>query len=368
MKFQKLVNNKKKWLKKPILICGFERSGTNLLVSLLDNHPNLVVYSEGHLHLFSASINMTSHLNIYKKIKYFLSLDTFKRIKLNTIKSGANILKPRNKIFDFNIFKNEIKKVVKTDQRWTDLIELFFYAYNKAVAIKKNDSKILGFVESTPGNENFSEIFFSLYPQGKTINMIRDPQSVWSSWKEAGKGRSARSIWKFISLYNQCLIKIFYNQAKFGKAKCLLVNYDNLVSSSKANMKKIAKFLKIPFYNSMLKPTKLGIQYFGNSLYGDKFLTVSNKSKLRYKEKLSKTEILLIKKYCIPIYKKLNKKSSNYKIKLPSISIFDIFNLYNSLCIIKETSFKEYLYSIAYTFYTFRKLNLTINNFNLLKK
>ncbi len=332
-----------KWLSKPILIGGFEKTGTNLMVSLLDNHPNLVVFSEGHLHLFSDSMISTSSLDSHNKVKYLLELPVINRLKYGKIIFGARSTKTKyitfeNDLFDWNVFCDTLKNIINNESNWIKIIKALYIAYYRANPNLRRNKNLLGFVESSPGNEIVADLLYSFFPRGKMINMVRDPRDNWAAWKLQGYDRT---IWQFIRLWFIFMKSSIQNRFKFGDNRYLIQSYEELVFHPRQVMEKIAFFLKIPFNETLLEPTKHGLLWPGNSAYNQEFKEISSNSVNKYKEILSKSEIKILDTYCVPLYKYIKSKNKMFRVFPPYTKYFGLMNIFTHKK--RGASVKKYL-------------------------
>jgi hypothetical protein len=286
------------WLECPVLIGGHEKSGTNLLANLLDNHPNLIGFS-GHLSLFGL-MSQVSSLDCQGRIEYFLNFPPIKGFKHGLVKAGKVYLNHGSEFYDYDTFRNEFKKYVSDNGKWENIIQGLFYAHN--LALKQQGVNKVGFVDSTPGSEFVVDIAFTFFPKTKFIHIIREPKANWAAWKKAGKNRKERTIWQFISSWNRSVRAAARNSKKLGNERYLIVYYNSLTLEQEENIKGIAEFLAIPFDETLLKPTKLGTDWPGNSVYGTRFKGISTSSVEKYKQVLYRSEIKAIDTFCTPYY------------------------------------------------------------------
>jgi hypothetical protein len=336
------------WSNKLILIGGLERSGSNLLISILDGHPSLVVYSEGHLHLLGAAIRDTSDKSIKGKIDYFCSLDTTKRLFSGCIKSGSEIIESNLNLLDKDKFESLLAKKIKKSDSWPKIVSYFFESFKESNSLSYNNIK--GVVENTPGNEMEADTLFSLFPEAKLVMLLRDPCAVWASWSKAGEGRFDRSLWQFIAVYNIRVLKMRLNLKKFGRNRCILVRYEDLINNHATELDRLFEFLDIKRHDSSSTISKMGVPYKGNSLYGIDQSAINQFSVNAYKKKLPISVIDTINKFCSPLY------SGKYANKKLSPFIFiKIINPFLQLNEIKRIPFMKNIRGILFlVFYFFR--------------
>ncbi len=144
--------------------------------------------------------------------------------------------------------------------------------------------------------------FFSYYPDGYFIHVLREP----ISWYESVKTRS-RIVWGhhhlkviYKSLENaiECYKKqaiVFEQNIKRYPGKVVMLTYDSLVSDRKRVMSEICKIIKLDFDDSLLKPTFNKRPCGRNTSFKDG----------RRVNVLDDHEKSCLYNYCAPLYEKL---------------------------------------------------------------
>lgn len=286
------------WNQCPILIGGHQKSGTNLMLSLLDNHHNLVVFSPGHLHLFSDNMERISSKQSEKRIECLFQARILEKLKDGNIPGHEY----DDEKFDFREFRNHMKSI-DTDYSWNNIISKFFIGYRSALS--QNKKNIVGFVESTPGSEHNFSTASALFPDAKMLQILRDPRDVWSSYKDVGQANEEkkRSIWNFLDSWISSAVTGASNSQLYDNY--YIVDYNQLVEHPDELMSDICNFLRISNRNSLLTPTKMGEPWGGNSRYTEEFRGISADSVGVYDKNLSRQEINILDNICVPIYRKL---------------------------------------------------------------
>ncbi len=313
-----MENNKQenlKWLNNPILIGGHEKAGTNLVISLLDSHQQLCVFSAGHLHSFKNNMTSTSIFSKgEEKIDFLINSDTpLTNLGKGLIRGTKNTIIPKGS-YDLSLFKKHAMEFIGEKNDYKTCLQAIFYAHAKI--LNQDLSKIKAFSESTPGNEYTSDILFSFFPKAKFIHIIRNPLDNWSSWQKAGENRKKRVIYDFILSWNKSVITGLNNLKKFGNSRYTIISYENLVSNPKKVMKNVANFTNINFDERMLSPTKHNIKWTGNSMHKDVMQNISSSSVNNYKNNISEHEKNIIEYYCFDLFELLNEKLNIKNITL----------------------------------------------------
>ena len=251
---------------KPIFVCGYIKSGTSLLISLLDNHSELFAFPE-EMFLFYKF----NDLEIKKKIKvsdfwdYFFSdiqiqrfyggvqKGVFGNVDYNYVDGEKFEQLCRKRTKDIQLIKGNEKILFET---------IFITFIN---VINKSDTK--RWVEKTPTNERNFEKWYEWYPQAKFIYLKRDPFEVYAAIKrKREKANINYSIIHFLANYN-----ISYEKAKFLEKhfpdNFIIIDFEKLAKNKKYQMRELCRFLEIAYEPTLLDPTKNGEPWLGNSMF-----------------------------------------------------------------------------------------------------
>lgn len=318
---------------KPVFICGHIKTGTSLLASLLDDHPQLSVFPE-ELFLFSK-------YNVLKKNKQ-LDYEQFWDLFFNDIQIKKMFGDKSNGLFgnvDYSAFDAKAfrKMCIKKTQHLETKDDFIFIIYETILSsfneLTKNDNK--RWVEKTPMNEFYFHYWLNAYPQAQFIYMKRDPFEVFSSIKKKRIIESKDySVFSFLTKYKTSL-KLANKLKKQYPKNFKIIELEELKKSTQITMKDICNYLNVNFTNTMLTPTKLGIEWKGNSMFSNNN-TNEIDSNSYYEKRLdiiSEKESTLIKKYLqneyltIFDYDFINYSFKSYiKVIFPNLWLFYFFN------------------------------------------
>lgn len=286
----------------PFFIFGIARSGTNLISGILNTHPNLNVILDPLLPFFKSARDQwlydSSEEELKKKYPPNLSLQDYYFDPLGF------------KLLDFILSKNfdvllqdeklisVISERVKIDtpsfvlklnnlkiNRYDSLLNKIF---REIVGLSKTEKKIPGIKEVW--SSEFIPALSNLYPKGKFIFVQRDPRAIISSLLAlAEKDSSQQAHPPSYMRHWRKEVALIHHLKRLNKFKkrILIIKYEDIVYQPKKNILKLCQFLKIPFSNSMFKPT-MGYngQYSSNSSF-EKFDGISTNSVNRWKSFLS---------------------------------------------------------------------------------
>jgi protein-tyrosine sulfotransferase len=243
----------------PVFIGGYPKSGTTLLCSLLDGHKELVVipeetkyfkrrrsriansdYISRFLEEFSAGFGKTIHASS--------GFRDYRDIKSETILEAA-------------------KRYWKTSDRSEKrVLESIAYGIYEALGYS---GRRRYWVEKTPRNEANFQLISTWWPDAKLIVVVRDPRQALASHRRYQVKRNVnrpKPLGNFISDWNASNQN--FKDAKYSGLDSCLLRYEDLVAGKEKVMKNVADFLGINFTPDLIKPTKAGLTWSGNSSSG----------------------------------------------------------------------------------------------------
>ncbi len=315
--------NEKKNLKLnyPIWLVSSDRSGSNLLLKILDNHSKICSPAMSHLIRFADKISSCSLTTQKKKLiinKLFDSKLGFWKLKnLKKINFSNNILN-----YIYHIFQKEMRLNNKE------------FLFIKEIELYKN----YRIIKKLSNNPRF-------------IFLTRDPRDMALSWKKTPNLRGgvfrATAIW----INNQKgFIKL---RKKLNKDQFINIRYEDLIKNKKTILKKIFDFLSIEyeknitnFYKKNENQIMSKIQSFKNLSKpifrnSNKFLKgLTNNEIIYIEQKTSK----FLKKNNYKIYKKkINRKKFKFVEKEMIVDNNKLMNKdeYFKLSKIEKARFKK---------------------------
>ncbi len=316
-----IMDEKNLLLDHPIFICGHPKSGTSLLVSLLDSHPQLLVYPN-ETFFFRGFLPESSYRDLDEKIslaqRYLLHF--FERSSSSSVdQQPAEAAQDRlfqDYVRTCEVMQHEIG--VNGIRHDGDLLGAAIHAYGQAHGKISTDT--LYWLEKTPYNEHFAESVFKWWPEARCIHIVRDPRDNFVTYQRKHPGLSAED---FSLGWNSSTKAGFQNRDRFGRKNYLLLRYEDLTTDSEKSLQEIIAFLDIRDEEILRIPTNNGIPWEGNSQFGDKFRGISTKPVGRWKRELFDKNIEIIETICAESMGLLGYESQN-RSRLKSY--FYIFN------------------------------------------
>ena len=274
-------------------IAGAAKSGTTLLVSLLDSHPELLVMPQDTAYFPTV---LTKYRDRGRRAQFdYLTQESWTNVLF-----GFQAMRGRQDYAEFpkKKFLETFERVAfdpANDKR--DLLVLMMQAYAEIVGVPLDQVK--RWVEKTPANRNYVPEIFNRFPKAKLLLTMRDPRALLAA--QIALERTRRT--KRFSVYY--VIAHWRTSAKLAKkirnkeVPGLVVMYEDLALDPKLSMKKVCDYLEITFDSEVvLNPTKVGRSWAGNSAAGVRFSEISTEPVTRWHGELNEDEIGWVERHC----------------------------------------------------------------------
>jgi hypothetical protein len=284
-----------------VFICGHPKSGTSLLMTMLDSHPELIVYPE-ESHFF----------------RRFLPARQMHPQKNIEETARENLLH----IFDWNQEDPPMHQEGFPDRDYSKLSAAAIWDYFHQITRENDDPHVAlpaaifsygietgqmsdrtrYWVEKTPYNEQYAEKIFQYWPHSKCLHIVRDPRDNYASYKRKQidwrPEDFAYSWWNSVRSAQK-------NFERYGLRRYLIIRYEDLVEKPEDNIGVIISFLGIDDDPILRRPTRAGGLWMGNSMFGDNFQSISAKPAGRYLEHLRMDEVSVLESLLKPEMKRL---------------------------------------------------------------
>ena len=247
---------------RPLFIGGFMKSGTTLLVQLLDGHPKLIVLP-GDSHMIRDGLIRDGQSEADFRRRW---TDRWIRRMINPAGQHPFWLlgAPHHPYIDF---------LAWLDAWWRDLppdptrpIRATVLALQSAAKRKETAPRL--WIEKTPGNEHQAERIFHRFPAARMIYTIRDPRSTLASLKRL----SAYRGWPWDASRTAADLRCSYRRAadlarRMGPERFFQLRYEELLLRPQDTMRSLADWIGISFAPTLLQPTVGDIPAPSNSMY-----------------------------------------------------------------------------------------------------
>ena len=300
------------------LISQIQGSGGTLLSQLFDGHPEL------HVHPHELLIGHPEKHN-WPRIdlsdgpeKWFEVL--FEDIVSRYNREGYKMEKENKESFPFifipalqrEIFLNYIDSVQSITLR--DVFDAYMTSYFGAWLSNQNYYGPKKFVTAhtmrlATAKDNM-ESFFEIYPDGRLIFIVRDPNSWFPSAKKRWPG-SYTDVGRAAGEWNKSAQAMLWNKEKYGGCVCI-IKFEDLIRKTEAAMRFLAEFLGIEFDDILLTPTFNKFPVKANASFKVKDQGTLN-SLLSTEKTLTEHEVDTIEKETSEIYSLVRRESVRFE-------------------------------------------------------
>jgi Sulfotransferase family len=274
-------------------IAGQAKSGTTLLASLLDGHPELLVLPQETAYFPTV---LTKYGQRGRRAQFeYLTKESFARVLFGG--------EPKWREHEYTGFPQQ--KFLQTFERIAfdpsnaerDLLALMAEAYAKTLDISLDG--IRRWVEKTPANRNHVSAIFARFPHAKVLVTMRDPRAILATQIALEKTRQTKRFSAYYVIAHWRVVAKLSKRIRAGQVSGLVVPYEELVRDVAAWMRRVCDYLEIDFHSeTVLQPTKIGRFWSGNSAGGLTFSEVSTEPVTRWERQLSQDEIGWVEWHC----------------------------------------------------------------------
>ena len=356
------------------VVMGPVKSGTTLMISLMDSHKDLSLFPMEVKFLTHWFERLSYKQPTYTDLNEFFLKESKIRLMNNNLKDRADIMNSGRinfSGFNYSVFKDEMgHAAIRTKEveiRGAELFQKFMLDIHETLdaLCGKNGRKVIVSKEGNHGAKYLNQIR-DIYPRSKFIVIVRDPRDIFASFKAIAEKKKAGlespsfkekiTPCRFINGNKGKNIYAYNELAKKykGSENFCFVRYEDLTSNTAREMTVVAKFLGVKFTNELISPTNLGNRWGGNasSLIG--FEKVESNRTEKWRKELESSERRIIEFFC---YGYLEASSYDLPMVRPPKYrvILDIF-----LTEVREVRVSD-LTSIRGLYYLFKKAILLIN-------
>ncbi|MEY2546149.1 MAG: hypothetical protein QOG48_1266 [Verrucomicrobiota bacterium] len=274
-------------------IAGQAKSGTTLLASLLDGHPELLVFPQETAYFPTV---LTKYRDADRRTQFeYLTQQSFARILF----SGE----PRWREHTYENFPQQ--KFLETFERAAfdpqnsnrDLLALLMESY--ARTIKVPTDRIKRWIEKTPANRNCTMSIFERFPEAKLLVTLRDPRAILAAQIALEKTRQRGTFSAYHVIAHWRVAADLARLINAGERQGFVVAYEELVREPAAMMRRVCDYLEINFDpDIVLIPTKVGQPWSGNSAASVSFSRINAEPVTRWERELTKEEIGWVEWHC----------------------------------------------------------------------
>jgi hypothetical protein len=261
------------------LISQIQRSGGSLLSQLFDFHPQL------HAHPHELKIGYPKKyiwpdINLKQSPNRWFSI-LFEESVIRHLQEGYKKEPTSDTTFPFIFAPYVQKKIFYDFLKKLDLIQLrdifntymtsYFGAWLNNKNYKGDKKYITGFTPRLSETKANMEKFFSIYPDGRLISIIRNPKNWFPSalrHNQKIKKDKYSDIYIALDQWKQNSEAVIRNKAQFEEKVCL-IRFEDLIQKTEGVMKYLSQFLEIEYNQILLTPTFNGTPIGANTSFDD---------------------------------------------------------------------------------------------------
>jgi Sulfotransferase family len=275
-------------------IAGQAKSGTTLLVALLDSHPELLVFPEETAYFPTV---LTKYANRGRRAQF----DYIIKQSLSNVLFGGQCKWGKR---DYSYFPTA--RLLETFEQMAfdpanadkDLLVILIESY--AATLDRSLDAIRRWIEKTPANRRCLPAIRQRFPHAKILVTIRDPRAILAAQIALEKTRRLGTFSSYycISHWREAAMIALRTMRGYDH-EVLAVPYERLVLDTPGVMKSVCAFLGVA-YNpaTVLTPTKVGKFWAGNSAADTSFAEISAEPLTRWQTDLSEEEIGWVEWHC----------------------------------------------------------------------
>ena len=275
----------------PVFICGHPKSATSLLRSLLDSHPELLVYPEETV-FFRPYLPQAQGKTLDEKLA--LADETLLHIftwnQANHPPSQKDFPDRDYSDIPFEKVQQAFRQLAAEGVRHDG--DLLFNAMlaNGLVTGRVNETTH-HWVEKTPFNERFVDKILEWWPEALFIHVVRDPRDNYASYQRKHPEWGAQA---FGRSWSESTLQGLQYQQKLGAERYWVMRYEDFLLEQEVYFEKLRHFLGIQDHPTLRTPTRNGKEWGGNSMFGERFQGIDTTPLGRWKQKLSVQDVLLV--------------------------------------------------------------------------
>ncbi len=264
-------------------ICGHPKSGTSLVMTLLDSHPQLIVYPEetGYFRRFLPEVQAFPDRDPMALAEERI-LGIFRWDTDNPHPSQVGFLDRDYSDIDYERVRQQYREIVTGGGPSSRaILPAAILAYGQVSGVRRPEAK--RWVEKTPYNEHFADRIFELWPAAKCLHIVRDPRDNFASYR---RKHPEWSVWSFAGSWKRSLDAGLRNQRQFGSDRYLILRYETLVARTDEAIAELVDFLEIENSPTLRSPTRAGKSWGGNSMFDQRLEGISSEPLGRYRQHL----------------------------------------------------------------------------------
>jgi hypothetical protein len=285
----------------PVFLLGSHKSGSSLLRSLLDGHPELAVLPK-ETHLFQ----FTNHWVDYRRRRNLprpLDRQQFFDSLLQQIRNDTRPGNPYADAPGFRYCMDVLEprlRALDPDDMPSFLLGYMRAAHEAAFGVPPPPGRAL--VEKSVEHAEFAYVLARWFPGARFIHIVRNPYATLVAVRRMLQKSNARFpyLWPTAASLQNSYHHLFTNRLAVPNYLCL--RFEDLVRDTATEMRKVAAFLGIACHPVLTQPTSMGRVWSGNSTSDETFRGISRRPLDKWKGQISDFEIALANQVAGPVF------------------------------------------------------------------
>jgi hypothetical protein len=264
----------------PTLVCGFPKSGTTLVTSLLDGHPDLLCFPEE-----TWALRTATRLPSEQWMDHILASRAVRRLADG--RTGNDVGSRDYSGFAFEEFESRARALWSASPRTPRaLLECVLESFRIALG----RDRPLRWVEKSPEQEIQLSRHATDWEGLRVVFVVRDPRAVLCSFRHK-RARSEQDVFVdgLLTRWKACLGAVIAHESSHPGSVCI-VRYEDVVRRPRDVLAHVLSALAVPWHDSVTTPTLLGRPWGGNSMYQAELEGISHASLERWREEIDGAE------------------------------------------------------------------------------
>jgi hypothetical protein len=280
------------------LIAGQGKSGTTLLLALLDSHPQLLPFPEETAY-FPTVLTKYRDAGREVQIRHILEASEARLLFSRDARGGGRDYSA----FPVSTMRDTFLEAARAPANANrDLLAILMAAYAQTTGT--DPGQIVRWIEKTPANRNHLQPILARFPNAKIILTLRDPRGVFDARLQRERAKKIPRLSLIDNIRNWRTAArnalAYTNHPAFH-----LVRFEDLLVHPEPAMRALAHFLEIDFTPALLEPTKAGTPWRGNSASKALFRGIDPAPVDRWRRSLKPVEIAWIERHCGDLMERL---------------------------------------------------------------
>lgn len=277
---------------RPIFILGAHKSGSSLVRSLLDGHPELFVVPF-ETHFFQRSHYWVDYRLRRTRPPRLPCRQTREELigQVERYNSISDAMSDSNLVnrFDMSRFRQTL---TSDEQLPADRLFLNYIDAIHASLLGHELPADLRIVEKSVENAEFVLDLQQMFPGAKFIHVLRNPYANLVSLRRHVGRRGYPFLGPSLASLNNSHYNLYRNRRLVDEY--LILRYEEIIAEPGRSMRQVADFLGIEYLDCLLEPTSMNRSWSGNSSRGIEFAGISSRNLDLWRDEINALEIHLI--------------------------------------------------------------------------